>query len=177
MKFQPSIRSTLCLSLALLVPALSLAMPAYMKLGDIKGECVASEQALLDLRTSQPEPVALLLPAVQKVREAASRTQASCDSSRDIKACSARKLSSLILASDDGANPALSLLDLYTKGSAMNSRQARLGLRKAGDEGSEEATDAMFRALVKGLAANMSAARMPASVTAPMSRLIDPASE
>lgn len=175
MKVQRSIRKTLLLSL--LLPTLSLAAPAYMKLGDIKGECAATEQALLGLRTSQPEPVALLLPAVQKVREASNRMHASCDASRDVNACSARNLSSLILASDDGANPALSLLDLYAKGNAMNSRQAAQSLRKAGSEGGAEATDAMLRALVKGLVANMSAARMPASVTAPMNRLISPASE
>jgi hypothetical protein len=58
-------------------------MPAFMKLGDIKGDVIASRTEATMVATEllapggTPQPVGLLLPAVQKVREAASRSAAS----------------------------------------------------------------------------------------------------
>jgi hypothetical protein len=58
-------------------------MPAYMKLGDIKGEVVVSRMETTMVATellapgTTPQPAGLLLPAVQKVREAARRSGAS----------------------------------------------------------------------------------------------------
>jgi hypothetical protein len=48
-------------------------MAAYMKLGDIKGEATAAQTAEIHIALPLVEPATLLLPAVQKVREAGAR--------------------------------------------------------------------------------------------------------
>lgn len=164
-------KHALVLSLSLAVCVVASAAPAYMKLGDIKGECQMSEQALLELKSAQPQPVALLLPAVQKVREAAARARSSCVDQRDPEGCMAGQLSSQILASDDGRDPALSLLDLYARGSGKHYKEAKLSVRKAGDDRSNGAAADMISALAAGLVSHMEAAKMPASVIDPMRSL------
>lgn len=167
-------KQALVLSLSLAVSVVAAAAPAYMKLGDIKGECETSEQALLGLKSAQPQPVALLLPAVQKVREAAARARAACTDQRDPEACMSGQLASQIVASDDGRNPALSLLDLYARGTAKPIKQAKLFVRKAGDAGGNGAAAEMISALAAGLVWHMEAAKMPASVIDPMRSLQGP---
>ncbi|MEO7994647.1 MAG: hypothetical protein ABI743_09645 [bacterium] len=95
------------------------------------------EKSLEDLTSSNPEGVALLLPAVQKIREAASRVQDSCGDREGIVdlSCATAELASQILASDDGKDPALSLLDLYMIGTGETYKKATQALRKSGGDG------------------------------------------
>lgn len=57
-------------------------MPAYLKIGDVKGDAVMARTETTMVATellspgSGPQPAGLLLPAVQKVREAASTSAA-----------------------------------------------------------------------------------------------------
>lgn len=156
---------------AILVAGTASAMPAYMKLGDIKGEVVQSEHALLELKARDPAPVALLLPAVQKVREAASRMQTACRGGAGYDACASGELSRLVVASDDGRDPALSLLDLYAEGTKQRGGDAK---QSAGRSATGKGHDHLWAGITKGLEREMRKARMPAPVIDPIVAIAPP---
>lgn len=161
------------LALSLVACTAVSAAPAYMKLGDIKGECAQSEHALLQIKTTQPQPVALLLPAVQKVREAAARMQTACKGAANSDTCNASQLSALVLQSDDGRDPALSLLDLYARGSGLRLKDAQTAVRKAGASTDASAAKGLLDSLLIGLLKEMQAARVPAAVSDPIQAALD----
>lgn len=153
---------------AALVSGVAFATPAFMKLGDIKGEVVESEHALLELKARDPAPVALLLPAVQKVREVAARLQSSCQEGRGFDACASTELSRLVLASDDGRDPALSLLDLYAQGTRQRAGDAKASAGRSA-EGRGHAH--LWAGIIKGLEREMRKAKMPPAVVDPIVQL------
>ncbi|MEO7992948.1 MAG: hypothetical protein ABI743_01005, partial [bacterium] len=107
--------------------------------------------------------------------EAAARMSAACGEREGVKAsCAAAELSDLILASDDGGDPALSLLDLFAEGAYGGSdgkviKKAKLFVRKAGGANNAPlATESLLTGILIGLLREMNAAKMPDAVIAPI---------
>lgn len=109
----------------------------------------ATEEGLLDLKARDPKPVALLVPAVQKVREAAARMADACGSEEVIDAaCASQTLSTMILESESRG---LDLLDLVAKGTGEPIKSAKLFVRKQGTEQHPSGTEQQIIAILIGL--------------------------
>jgi hypothetical protein len=111
--------------------------PVFMKLGDIKGECQDVEDAM-DIYTGQgAETCALLLPAIQKVRDAAAQIEDESDRNGEIAAKDAYKILSQAVRSFNPPENAYELKDvivssLTARGSAP--RGGSLDLSPYGNE-------------------------------------------
>lgn len=138
--------------------AISILAPAqaawYAKFDGVDGSCAQAQEAMDDLKAPETEEaIALLLPAVQKVREAANRTQSSCEDPTggegDV-ACAAQTLSALILDSTTGRDGVPGLLNLAAKGTGEPLKSAKLFVRKQGTEAAP-GTEKMIIAVLIGL--------------------------
>ncbi|MEO7994646.1 MAG: hypothetical protein ABI743_09640 [bacterium] len=162
------------LSLTALAPVHAASSDYLLKLPPIDGELAQSEDALMEIRADQPEAVGLLLPAVQKIREAANRLMESCtdEKGKGDPKCAAAELSAMIVASDDGRDPALSLLDLYSVGQGVHVKDAKITLRKSGEQG-PKGIDQMLTGILIGLLKSCDGSVMPAAVVAPIDNALE----
>lgn len=168
--------TTLVLGCAL-IATITASAGAYIKFDGVDGELEQAEQSLLDLSGQMPEPVALLVPAIQKARDAVKRAASACVDPRTGAAeaeCVADALSSMILDSVNGRDPELSLFDLYCIGAGQTARAARLHLRKAATrQEAALATERMLAAVLIGLLRVGDHFDMPREFMSPILNSID----
>lgn len=156
------ITTTLAALLALSILAPSQAA-GFIKFDGVDGSCAEAQEAMEDIKAPETEvAIGLLLPAVQKIREAATRTHSRCadptggDSGADAD-CAAQTLSELILESTTGRDGSPGLLNLAATGLNPNQRaqgqhikEAKLFVRKQGVEAAP-GTEKMIIAILIGL--------------------------
>jgi len=145
--------------------AISILAPAeaawYAKFDGVDGSCKEAQQALEDLKAPETEEaIALLLPAVQKIREAAARTQSACGDPTggegDVD-CAAQTLSDLVIESTTGRDGSPGLLNLValaldngqpTGSTSTNVKKPVLFVRKSGKNGATGAEQILVGILI-----------------------------
>jgi len=137
------------LTLGLLSPSQA---AAYIKFDGVDGECSATADALLEIQSQQPEQVALLLPAVQKVREAAARMTDECgqrDGSIDAD-CAAKTLAAAIGESTMGRDKSPGLTNLVAKATGKSIKEVP-GLLRHWSQMGAAGTEQQIIAILIGL--------------------------
>ncbi|MEO7992942.1 MAG: hypothetical protein ABI743_00975 [bacterium] len=168
----------LFLTLASLAPAIAADSDYLLTLDGIDAQVALSRDGVLDLANENLVAGAMLLPAIQKIREASAGASKMCsDRNGTLAACFAPELAGKILDSDDAGDPSLSLLDLYLAGTGLPLEDAQRLLNQSfsGHPGAKE-VESMLNGLLIGLLKEMKTLKMPAAVIAPINeaqKLVD----
>lgn len=148
----------------------------YAKFDGVDGECKKAKNALLEIKAQEPEAVALLVPAVQKIREAAARMSDECEGRGGIDGdCATETLAKMMLAENPNKSKGLTLIELYSVGQGVHIKEVKITCRRVANAPSPEGLEDLLTGILIGLLREMNEQGMPESVTDPTKAALDAA--